>query len=62
MPFLDIGSNPWKTSKVFCSEIIASIYKNLGHNIANKPDSAEVSPIDLFNSPELEIVGYIEEE
>jgi hypothetical protein len=60
MPFLDIGSNPWKTSKVFCSEIIATIYKNLGHNIANKPDAAEVSPIDLFNSPELEIIGYIE--
>jgi len=60
-PFLDMGTNPWKSSKVFCSEIIATIFREMGHNIANKPDSAQASPIDLFNSAALEVVGYIEE-
>lgn len=61
-PFIDMGKNPLKSKRVFCSEVIATVYRNIGRNISNKPDPALVAPIDLFNSPELEIVGYIQKD
>ncbi|MCA9495572.1 MAG: hypothetical protein KC589_01405 [Nanoarchaeota archaeon] len=59
--FLEEGRNPVKTSNIYCSEVIGKIYGGLGYNISNKIDISSLSPVDIFNSPELKIVGYIEE-
>ncbi len=60
-PFLTTGKNIYFGKGIFCSQAIAEIYQSLGINISNNEDYGMVSPIDIFNSFELEIVGYIED-
>ncbi|MDA3855012.1 MAG: hypothetical protein PF569_02045, partial [Candidatus Woesearchaeota archaeon] len=45
---------------VFCSENITRIYESIGVFIGDKDDEATVTPVDLFNSKELEVIGYID--
>jgi hypothetical protein len=38
------------------------IYRKFHKNLSNYTDNAMVAPIDIFNSFELDIVGYIDDE
>lgn len=44
---------------MFCSEFVIRTYENAQIYLQNKSDAAMTSPADLLNSPQLEIVGYI---
>ncbi len=61
-PFITTGKNIYFGKGIFCSQTIGEIYKNFGYNISNKEDLGMLSPLDIFNSFELDIVGYIEKE
>ena len=53
--------NPNQNLKsMFFSELVSKAYEFAGIQIRNKSDPAETSPSDLLNSPQLEIIGYIE--
>lgn len=45
---------------VFCSENITRIYESIDIFIGDKDDDATITPVDLYNSSELDIVGYID--
>ncbi len=47
-------------SGVFCSEIISELYSKIGIRLGFSKDNSMVSPLELLNSSELEIIGYIE--
>lgn len=59
-PFITTGKNIYFGEGIFCSQTIGEIYQKLGINISNKEDLGMLSPIDIFNSFELDIIGYIE--
>lgn len=61
-PFLTYGKNIYFGQGVFCSDSVATIYKNLNKNISNNEDLGLVTPIDLFNSYNLSVIGYFEKE
>jgi len=60
VPKLTTGKNIYFGNGLFCSEAIAIIYNNLKLNISNNEDFGMVSPVDIFNSYNLDIVGYFE--
>lgn len=61
-PNVIIWDNPFNSKGVFCSEVISMIYRKFHKNLWNYTDNAMVAPIDIFNSFELDIVGYIDDE
>jgi len=46
-------------SGVFCSEVVARIYAQVGVTFGFSHDNAMVGPLDILNAPELEQIGYI---
>ena len=60
-PNITIGNNPFNSKWVFCSEIISMIYRKFHKNLGNYTDNAMVWPVDIFNSFELDIIGYIDD-
>lgn len=60
-PNVTVWNNPFRSSWIFCSEIISMIYRKFHKNVWNYTDNSMVSPIDIFNSFELEIIGYIDD-
>jgi signal peptidase I len=61
-PKITHGRNILATKGIVCSELISLIYRRYGLNIGNYTDSAMVSPVDILNSFELDVVGYMEED
>jgi hypothetical protein len=61
-PKITQGKNILSTKGIVCSELITIIYRKFGINIGNYIDSAMISPVDILNSFELDIVGYMEKE
>jgi hypothetical protein len=59
-PFITKGKNIYFGKGIFCSQTIGEIYEKLGINISNTEDLGMLSPLDIFNSFELDIIGYIE--
>jgi len=45
---------------IFCSENVIRAYASAGIYLSNKYDESTVTPIDLLNNAELEIIGYLE--
>lgn len=60
-PNITIGNNPFNSKWVFCSEVISIIYRKFHKNLGNYTDNAMIWPIDIFNSFELDIIGYIDD-
>lgn len=53
--------NPFKNLKgTFCSEAVAKIYEEMGIRLGLSDDNSIISPLDILNSPELEIIGYLQ--
>ena len=53
--------NPFATNTNFCSENIVRAYESAGIYLGIKDDPGTISPVDLLNSNDLKIVGYINE-
>lgn len=54
-------NNPLRYSKgLFCSEVVASIYDQVGCPLGISKDPSITSPIDILNSKNIKIVGFIE--
>ncbi|NQZ85675.1 MAG: hypothetical protein HRU03_08205 [Nanoarchaeales archaeon] len=52
--------NPDQSLKtMFCSELVIRAYDSANIYLSNKSDPAETAPADLLNSPQLEVIGYI---
>ncbi|MEC8220550.1 MAG: hypothetical protein VX028_00645, partial [Nanoarchaeota archaeon] len=47
---------------IFCSQVAAEVYKKAGIELGLTDDTSVVSPLDILNSPQLKIVGYLENE
>ncbi len=47
---------------IFCSQVAAEVYKKAGIELGLTDDTSIVSPLDILNSPQLKIVGYLENE
>lgn len=60
-PNVTVWNNPFRSKWIFCSEIISMIYRKFNKNLWNYRDNSMISPIDIFNSFELDIVGYIDD-
>jgi hypothetical protein len=53
--------NPIRSVKtMFCSELIIRTYENAHIYLRNKSDPATTTPVDLLNSPQLEVIGYVD--
>ena len=61
-PNITIWNNPFHSNWIFCSEIISMIYRKFNRNLGNYTDNSMISPIDIFNSFELDIVWYIDDD
>ncbi len=52
-------SNPSKSlNGTFCSEIVVRVYSKLGFNLGINEDSSIASPVDIFKSKSLNLIGY----
>lgn len=47
---------------IFCSQVAAEVYKKAGIELGLTDDTSVVSPLDILNSPQLKIVGYLKNE
>ena len=61
-PYITAGRNLYFGKGIFCSETVAMLYGDLGLNISNNEDYGMVSPVDIYNSYNLDLVGYFDEE
>ena len=61
IPFFRNLKNPFDMGTNFCSENVVRAYREVGIYLGGKNDAGTMSPIDILNSPGLEIVGYIDE-
>lgn len=50
----------YDSKTIFCSEFVSKAYENAKIYITNKEDNSTVTPIDILNSPELQIIGYLD--
>ncbi len=60
MPFFRNLKNPFPKESHFCSENVVRAYETAGIYLSNKDDEATTSPVDLLNSPQLKVIGYID--
>ncbi|MFW6002472.1 MAG: hypothetical protein ACOCQD_03950, partial [archaeon] len=61
-PSITRGRNIYFKQKLFCSESVSKLYDSLGMNIKNYEDFAMVTPVDILNSYNLNIIGYFEKD
>lgn len=61
---LPINKLPFKNPdqnlrSMFCSEFVIRTYENADIYLRNKSDPATTTPADILNSPQLQVIGYI---